>query len=244
MPLRCVVWNAEWARPGSPKGLRFAQKLRSLEPDVVCLTEGFTALMPAGGATHTGPVPGNAPHPDARRVLLWSRHPMRDVDATGHPDLPHEAWVSATLDTPLGDVTVACVCIPWWDADVARFGGSKDRWQAHLEYLALLPEVMAPLRERGPLVVAGDYNQFLPPAWAPKVAAQALADAFTGMEVATSGATDPGGRGLIDHLAHTPDLHGSVLKTWGGRDPSGPMSDHSGVLLEVRRGSGRGSGSE
>jgi len=236
MSLRCVVWNAEWARPDSLKGRRFAAKLAALAPDVVCLTEGFAGLMPAGGVTETGPVPGNAPRSDARRVLLWSRFPMRDVDGVGHPDLPHEAWVSATLDTPLGDVSVACVCIPWWDAEVARFGGTKDRWQVHMEYLALLPEVMAPLRDRGPLVVAGDYNQFLPPAWAPKVAAQALADAFTGMPIATTGATDPGGRGLIDHLAHTPNLTADVVETWGGWGDSGPMSDHSGVLLDIRRG--------
>ena len=236
MSLRCVVWNAEWARPDSAKGRRLAAKLAELAPDVVCLTEGFARLMPGDGATETGPVPGNAPDSDARRVLLWSRFPMRDIDKVGHPDLPHEAWVSATLHTPLGDVSVACVCIPWWDAQVARFKGTKKRWQVHLEYLRLLPDVMAPLRERGPLIVAGDYNQFIPPAWAPKVAAQALADAFSGMEIATSGATDPDGRGLIDHLAHTPDLAGGVVETWGGRADTGPMSDHSGVAVEIRRG--------
>ena len=231
--MRVAVWNAEWAKPGSAKGGRVAAQLAAVEPDVICLTEGFAGLLPDGGTVICGPQPDNNATEGARRVLLWSRFPMRDVDPEGHPDLPHQSWVSATVATPLGDVSVACVCIPWWDSQVRRFGGTKDRWQEHLEYLGLLPTVLAPLAERGPVVVAGDYNQFVPPAWAPKVAAQALADAFGGMTIATSGAKAPDGRVLIDHLAHTPDLTGVVTQTWAGRHASGPMSDHSGVLVEL-----------
>lgn len=161
---------------------------------------------------------------------------MRDVDPEGHPDLPHQSWVSATLDTPVGELTGVCVCIPWWDSQVKRFGGTKERWQEHMEYLALLPAIITGLRERGPVVVAGDYNQFVPAAWAPRKAADALAAALTGMAIATTGVVDPGGRGLIDHLAHTPDLAATGHRTWGGRDHEDrPMSDHSGVVVELQR---------
>ncbi|HTI35678.1 MAG TPA: hypothetical protein VL422_18525, partial [Miltoncostaea sp.] len=117
--LRVVAWNAEWAPPGGVRGRRVAAQLASVRPDVVCLTEGFEALLPSGGHVAVSEPPAERLDvPGARRALLWSRTALHDVDPVGDPELPHEAFVGARTVTAIGEVDLMCVCIPWADAGV------------------------------------------------------------------------------------------------------------------------------
>ncbi len=102
-----AVWNAEWAPPRGVRGLRVAELLDEIGADVICLTEGHEDLLPADGHVAAGQDPGPIPRvPDARRVLLWSRSPLTDVDQIGDPELPHQAFVSARTHTPVGEIDV------------------------------------------------------------------------------------------------------------------------------------------
>lgn len=105
MSLRITVWNAEWASPASRRGPRIRDLLAALQPDLICLTEAAAAILPSGGHTITSEADYGYPlHPGRRKVLLWSRHPWRDVDSLGHPGLPTGRFVAGLTDTPLGPV--------------------------------------------------------------------------------------------------------------------------------------------
>ncbi len=233
--LRVVAWNAEWAPPDGVRGRRVADTLEALDADVVCLTEGSQGLLPPGGHVATAPPPAERLDvPGARRALLWSRTPLREIDAVGDPELPHEAFVSARTATALGDADLMCVCIPWADAGVARFGGSRRRWEEHELYLEVLERILGRRDADRPLILAGDWNQYLPRIWGPRRLSELLERTLGPLRVATRGEIPGIGAPVIDHVAHSPDLRVRTRYGWGGRTPDGrPMSDHTGVCVEL-----------
>lgn len=233
--MRVVAWNAEWAPPRGVRGRRVADVLAGLDADVICLTEGHRDLLPHHGEVVLGQVPADVTQDGARRVLLWSRWPLECPDSVGDPGLPHQSYAGATAVTPLGPIDLMCVCIPWADAGVARFGGTKARWEEHAVYLDVLGGM---LRRRDParsLIVAGDFNQYMPRIWGPVRMHDALVMAFDGLEFATAGDGIPGlGGHVIDHVVHSPDLRCAERAGWLGRTADDrPMSDHTGVRVDL-----------
>lgn len=230
---RVAVWNAEWAPPAGVRGRRVADLLAALDADVICLTEGHEDLLPRGGHFACGQPPAEGfAIPGARRVLLWSRTVLTDVDRGGDAGLPHQAFVAARTHTPVGETDVMSVCIPWADADVARFGGKSSRWQQHGEYLEALGGILARRDDDRPLIVAGDFNQYLPRVWGPTRLSALLEKTFAGMTMATRGQIPGLPDPVIDHLAHGPGLRKTDVRGWAGRtDDAKPMSDHSGVVV-------------
>ena len=94
--------------------------------------------------------------------MLWSKEPWERVDDVGIATLTPGRFVSAVTRTPLGDVTVMGICIPWFGSRTQANRGSerKLRWQDHEEYLAALTELLqsAPTNR---LIVMGDFNQVI-----------------------------------------------------------------------------------
>jgi endonuclease/exonuclease/phosphatase family metal-dependent hydrolase len=232
MPLRITVWNAEWALPGSHKGAAIGEILAALEPDLICLTEAVPPLLPPGGHTITSEADYGYPlKPGRRKVLLWSRHPWRDIDSTGHPGLPPGRFVAGLTDSPLGPVRVIGVCIPWARAHVST--GRRDRkpWQDHLSFLQHLPETLNPAAL---LLLAGDFNQTLPRTRAPRAAASALQTALHGLTTPTANKIPSLDRLLIDHLAHSPHFTTTGIRGIPRHHLSGlPLSDHDGACLTL-----------
>jgi endonuclease/exonuclease/phosphatase (EEP) superfamily protein YafD len=230
--LRVVAWNAEWAPPRGVRGRRVAELLAGQDADVIVLTEGHRDLLPPGGHVGESQAPLDAPIEGARRVLLWSRGVLSRA-STG-PDLPHQAFAGATVGTPLGKVDVMAVCIPWADAGVARFGGTRARWEEHEAYLGVLGEMLRARTSDRPLIVAGDFNQYVPRTWGPERLGGMLLATFDGMTFATEGSVPGVARQVIDHVVHTSDLEVRAVAGWEGRDHDDrPMSDHSGVRVDL-----------
>ena len=61
--------------------------------------------------------------------------------------------------------------------------------------------------------------------------ADALNESLDGLSLCTGGKTPHGG--LIDHVATTPDLAGSIESFLCKRGDEGPLSDHTGVVVTV-----------
>jgi exonuclease III len=209
-------------------------EIARLDADVVCLTEGEAGLLPPTGAV-VDPA-GDAGYPGSpgrRKLLLWSRSGWRDVDRLGDPALPPGRYVAGTTDTPLGEVRVVGVCVPWRDAHVRTGSRDRRRWEDHLAYLAALGPLLTEQVARHPrLVVAGDLNQRVPRSRQPVAAWEALRDALADLEVLTAGAACEG-RALIDHLAVAPGMVGVVVATIPRRGMDGPRSDHDGVCVRL-----------
>ena len=231
---RIGTWNIEGdkSRPGSVRGERVAAALAEPGCEVLCLTEGFAKICPAGGH-----VIQPAPDPDDpcrlegfRRAILWSKQPWTDVDLIGSEQLPSGRFVAGVTQTSVGPLTVVGVCIPHDKSH--ELSGREDcwRWEEHKLWLAGF-EKLPYRRATEKTVVLGDFNQRIPSQWVKRRAREVLARAFQGFLIPTSGDLPELPGRALDHIAHTPDmrLH-DVLRFWSKRDPGGkPLSDHFGV---------------
>lgn len=172
--------------------------------------------------------------------------------------MPGGRFVSGVTGTPLGDVRVVGVCIPWEGAHVDT--GRKDRakWEDHLRYLEGSEKYLAGFRVRDdrraeiagecllcggsarpgptggptagdiPVVVAGDFNQTIPRTRPRADAYEALIRAFAGWDIVTAGLAG------IDHVALDGRMRALRVERreaeyGGGRR----VSDHAGVTVEV-----------
>ncbi|MEZ5381574.1 MAG: endonuclease/exonuclease/phosphatase family protein [Microthrixaceae bacterium] len=237
MALRLGTWNTQWATPSSratSRGRAVAERLAGAGCDVLAATEVLPEVLPPGHLADAGRAWGYPVRDDRRRKLvLWSAEPWQDVQL-GEPGTPlHGRYVRGTTETPIGAVTVVGVCIPWPHCHVTTGRKDRARWDEHLEYLRMLRPVLARISQ--PLIVAGDFNQRIPRTRQPHRAADALAGALGDLVVPTSAVTEPR---LIDHIAHTADLDASHLTIIPGRDGGRSLSDHDGVVVQLRRAPG------
>ena len=204
--VRVGAWNVEWAKPGTVRSGIIQRILEAAGCDILCVTEGDAAVLPAAGhvvdaGTDWGyPVPPAAP--GRRKVLLWSREPWTPVFDPVQRELPPGRLVAGVTTTPIGRLAVVGVCIPWRDAHVRT--GRKDRavWEDHLAWLAGFERTAFAQATPG-TVVLGDFNQRIPRHWAPEKIHRKLLRAFARFDIATGGflADPPGQSGGADEAA-------------------------------------------
>ena len=228
---RIGTWNVEWAKPDTERGERVAAALNEPGCDVMCVTEGFAEILPAGGHVIDGGSDWGYGREEARRkVLVWSRQPWSAVDAASSGALPAGRFVAGITLTALGPLTVIGVCIPWRDAHVRSGRRDSGQWQEHEAWLSGFGRL--PYRHaRRRTVVLGDFNQRVPRRSQPKGAYAALLHAFEGFSFATAGELDGAPGRAIDHIAHTPDMAlAGGIGLWPPKDRhDNRLSDHFGV---------------
>ena len=261
--VRVGTWNTELAKPGSAKGKRVRPILAAPDCDILCVTEGYAKIFPDGGnPVAGGDDPGYPIVEGQKNVLLWSKEPWENVCRVGPPQMPEGAFLAGTTKTPIGELTICGVCIPWFDAHVRTGWRDRKKWEEHKDWLEGFKDLSYATGSR--TIVLGDFNQRIPrTVFEPHRVHAALLRAFEGLQVATSGffpwenqddraAGEPRadfwhaplGEGpktrdqLIDHIAHSPDLAvAEPLEPIGifpKRTPDKPLSDHIGVWMELR----------
>ena len=120
MSIRLLTWNLERKKPTTPTGRSGVEFLFGQFPDVMVLTEARTAFPAREGYTvWSRPMHHRHLGEDERRVVLWSKSPWADVNDVGHDDLPSGRFVSGRTNTPLGQLTIVGVCIPWHMSNVS-----------------------------------------------------------------------------------------------------------------------------
>lgn len=207
--------------------------IQGRSPDVICLTEAQAGLLPdRGHLIESDPDFGYPLIKGRRKVLLWSSLPWNDVSIHDDLGFPSGRIVSGVT----GGVRFVGVCIPWSAAHVS--GGRKDRyiWEDHLLYLDALTELLSELMSQGPLIVTGDFNQWIPKARQPKYAYEKLNEVLSlGLEVHTAGPLGPAGDQLIDHIATTHDLQVKNIEVLEKKNAEGVnLSDHYGIYGEIQ----------
>ena len=234
--MKIVNWNVEWAGPRSPRAPAILNRIDSHDPEIVCLTEAHKALLSRSGHTITAQADyGYGVSEHRRKVMLWSKEPWERVDDVGIATLTPGRFVSAVTRTPLGDVTVMGICIPWFGSRTQANRGSerKLRWQDHEEYLAALTELLqsAPTNR---LIVMGDFNQVIGSgSRARRDLRAALANAFpSGMRIITADVAFQG-RKSIDHIVVSEDLSVDSLYTISNVQDGKRLSDHFGIAAEI-----------
>ena len=164
-----VNWNVEWATPGSwSRRDEILSRIDREAPDIVCLTESDIRLLSGmpGHTIHSQP-DGVKGIDSLRKVLLWSREPWEQVDDFGVDSMPPGRFVSGVTRTPLGDVTILGVCIPYQHSPTKRTDDSDRRkaWEDHRQYLADLPKVFERASSKRLIVMGG----LQPAGWAERL---------------------------------------------------------------------------
>lgn len=231
--VRVATWNLEWA-PRSRR-VRIAERLAALAPDVLCATEADRDILPEGGhAAECEPDSGYGVRGGRRKVILWSRWPLEDIDPVGAPELPPGRFVAATCRAPRGPLRLIGVCVPWSHAQVSTGGRDRAPWEEHLTYLEHLGRLLAGRDDGVPTLVLGDLNQRIPRTRSPIRVEAALQRALGDLVVATAGIVPGIDRQVIDHIAHSPSLAVRSVEGIDRRAPDGrPLSDHDAVRLSV-----------
>ncbi len=187
------------------------------------------------------PEPGKSAANYQRKVVIWSRFPWKCVDDLGSEDLPPGRFVAGTADTPVGQIRVIGVCIPWHNANVNVGAKDKVSWAEHSTYLQGLASILK-RKTSYPVVLTGDFNQQIgqvnrpyPPLSNPVRAGlqkAMLAGPTPGLTIATAG-LGLRGRRSIDHIAISSDLSAGSLATIDNMDGERRLSDHFGVVADL-----------
>lgn len=231
-----ATFNCEWRRSSSAAATIIRERIVERNPHVVCITEAYHDFFGDSGYTIEAVADYGYPVTVGRRkVLLWSRTPWKQVDRIGDPNIPSGRFVAGSTLTPLGEVRVIGVCIPWSRAHVRD--GRRDRtlWQDHLQYLTGLDTILALGADR--LLVMGDFNQRLPRNGQPQVVYDALSRVTSERLVtATAGMIFPMAKQTIDHICHSHDLRASEVEGISNLGPDGAqLSDHFGISARVSK---------
>ncbi len=234
MTTRLLTWNLERKKANNPRGAEALDYVFGLDADVMVLTEARTSMPLRGGyAIWCEPPSGSHFGEEERKVLMWSKEPWSSIDRVGIDGLDDTRFISAMTQTPIGELRVVGICIPWHMAEVTYPTGEKRKpWEMHLRYLEVFEALVASLD--GPTVIAGDFNQQIPRiAYGRKDAAAALIRTFVSVDVITAGHI-VGTRGPgIDHIAISGQL--TAMRVWGwANDVNGNrLSDHDGAVCEL-----------
>ncbi len=237
-----ATWNVEWATLRSRRTPEILRRLAELDADVLCLTESDERLLAGEGHTITArPDYGYGLQKSRRKVMLWSKNPWEDVDDVGHEAMPPGRFISGVTRTPLGELTIVGICIPWWGCrtEARRGTDRKERWEDHGQYLECLTEFLR-CRPARRLAVMGDFNQVIGAgSRAPKALQAALKAAFPpGMTIITADLSF-GQRKSIDHIALSEDLTAESLGIISNIHKGGKLSDHFGVYARLSTRPGR-----
>lgn len=209
-----ATWNVEWASPLSRRGKVIRECLTASKADVICVTEGFAENLPAGGQIiEAHPDYGYPLREGRRKVLLWTRHRWRDVDAFGNEHLPPGRFVAGTLDCDGASIQILGVCIPWPAAHVSSGRRDRARWEDHLLYLRALGDDLR-RRPAMPTIVLGDFNQAIPRVRQRLDVAEALRTEVLELDLQALSAHMRAEDGLpfIDHIVVSRHIEGEILR--------------------------------
>jgi len=211
----------------------------AVDADVWVLTETHDSLGPGSdyAAVHASqrPFGSDGVVEGSRWVSIWSRHGFVEAEiAVGD----RERTVACIVDFEGRRLVIYGTVLPWTN-DSERDGMEAELSRQAPEWLSL------PTEHDASFCLAGDFNVNLggPHYYGSNASKEAVATrlrdadlvAMTDFERTKDRRPD---YGIIDHIALSSDLAPSatLVDLWGPRTEDGrPMSDHSGVCIEISR---------
>ena len=236
MTLQLLTWNVEWAGPRSRRTPEIRDRINTLAPEIICLTEANIGLLSGSGhIICSQPDTGYKVNLKRRKVILWSQEPWEEIDDRGIESMPPGRFITGATQTSLGRVTVVGVCIPWFGSRTeAGFGPDrKKQWQDHEQYLTGLTKVLRQSPSER-LIVMGDFNQKIGhDSRAPRDLQLALQKAFSPPLTIATADTAFRGHKSIDHIAVSRDWTVKSLDVISNIHQGRKLSDHFGVAAEL-----------
>jgi hypothetical protein len=234
-PVRILTWNLERV----PRKRRSAldEVIRGLDYDIAVLTEtrlGF--VHDTDVLTPEGPLRGRFAV-DERKVVMWSRWGWTSSEPAP-PGALAERFVAGTTETPGGPLRVIGLCVPYrfqWVRWPPPNGERRRVWEEHLRFLEAITETLRP--GEVPQVIAGDFNQRVPPVGRldPGTAVHAREAAMAGHEVLTDGMIGHDHHLLLCHVASTLPAAGPGAVVDRHDADGRALSDHHGAVVTICR---------
>ena len=237
--MRIGTWNVEYASPA--KNERRLAVLRAADADVWVLTETRDSLdlSSTHQAVHSDPRYRTLAR--GRWVTIWSRFPL--VETVAVPDTSRT--VAALYETTFGQLLVYGTVLPW-HSDRGPTAAAKT-WAEHHRVIPEQAKEWLTLCVRYPrsaLCVAGDLNMNLGGRhyYGTKLGRQLLEEGLreAGIVCVTRFDNVPSGKLAkphIDHVCLPLDWaqRTQVVEAWPGAFEGVRLSDHSGLVVAVRR---------
>ena len=233
--IRVATWNLKWAKPDSDRGRACEERLREVDADIVCLTEAYENSFQSfdGQSASSNPDTGYPIHKGRRKVVIWSRWGLANVDDLGSDQLPSGRFVSATVQHCVL-LSLVGVCIPWKDAHVKGGHQNRERWEDHSIYLSALNDVPQFKPNAFPTIVFGDFNQRMSGKYARKDVHEQLKQTFGHFAIPTGDLQDTDGKSAIDHIAIRGNVElvdTGVISRFDSNQKE--LSDHFGTWCDV-----------
>lgn len=237
--MRILTWNLQWKSPrgSSPASSSIQRTLRRLDVDLACLTETQAGWLPDGHETSSR---AEGKQPARRKVVLWSRWPLSDIDGEGPDDVAYlRRWCVATAHTPSGPVRLFGVVIPYAHSNVVHGTGTARMWDDHARYLDALDRALAQRDTAVPTVVFGDFNQRLDGGRSrvPATLLRRLRSVLRDFDLATAD-LQAAEHYLLDHIA-VDGINPSGLGLIPRVDNDVRRSDHHGAYVDTADVSGQ-----
>ncbi len=232
--IKIVNWNIAWRKENSAHGKEIKRRILSHKPDIICLTETYESFEFAGYSSASATADYGYPIIDGRRkVRLFSKSHLYEIDHAADASLPTGRFVEAKTSSPIGQIRLIAVCIPWKSAHVSTGRCDRSTWEDHLSYLAGLSLILKRMSQ--PTILLGDFNQTLPRSRAPQRVFDQLVNALgAGMTIGTGGPI-PGVDNLsIDHIAVSESLIvRNVIGIPNVLETGKVLSDHFGLVATI-----------
>jgi len=231
--MKCLIWNLEWTVSESNRGKIIKQIVDDLNPDVICFTEAYPAIVPDNGYIITSDANyGYENTGDRRKVILWSKNPWKNIDQYGSKDIPGGRFISGITN----EIRFIGVCIPWKDAHVNTGMKNRKIWEDHSNYLISLNIITKKyLLTENKICMVGDFNQRIPRLYTPEDIFEKLMKIIqSDFNIITANLLDENGKLLIDHVAVSNTLKGEFENIIPKTTKNGfKLSDHSGLIINI-----------
>jgi endonuclease/exonuclease/phosphatase family metal-dependent hydrolase len=233
--MRVVNWNIERRGPTKWQAASIAREIAGLEPDLVVLTEAHIGSLGSLGG-HVLADRGYNAHRKAdseRLILIWSPSPWEAIPLPQHLQENGGAVLGRTQISGR-DVFCLGICIPWHMSPDVPVSDKITPWAQHVRFLSMLQPVLESATGLGPLIVAGDFNRFIPRMRGPKQRYELLETVFSNTRIVTSGLLPPLNLRTIDHVALSGPLSARSVSALSRFETDGrSRSDHFGVMVDL-----------
>jgi endonuclease/exonuclease/phosphatase family metal-dependent hydrolase len=246
--LRIGTWNVEYALTAANNDRR-RRIMRTHPADIWILTETRDHLRPGVGYSpahsEQRPYYGSSVKARSRWISIWSRYPIIRRAAARNAD--RERTTTALIKTPLGPLLVYGTVLPW-NGDKGRYGQNENAsgWSEHHRVIPLQTAEWRYLRATIPnahLCIAGDLNTDMDTGrfYGTKRGIMLLRNAMKGLRLYCPTNDYKTAKTRLEHrpidhilLPRAWKHRTRVVFAWEGRIGSPRMSDHSGLVVQIK----------
>lgn len=236
--MRIVNWNIERNAPSSWQAQSLLTEIKSIEPNLLCLTEAHETSCNAlsGHSISAKGVAWSAQEASERKVVLWSLQPWTNVHM---PKSLNEVGAAIVGDTQISGVAhrVIGLCIPYAMASPFGKEPKTKQWTQHTAFLEAFIAYLSIIDLSIPTIILGDFNRRIPfKGWGSKAAYELLLMSLNGFQVLTADMRDASDRLTVDHIAINFTAKDISVSFRTEMSENGKRrSDHFGVVVDVSK---------